>query len=73
MARKDKNIEIIENEKMVNGVLVSELTLKDEVIGTVKHDGDRYLAILPSGEESKINSSAEAVAHLLREYHLHRG
>lgn len=73
MARKDKNIEIIENEKMVNGTLVSELTLKDEVIGTVKQDGDRYLAILPNGEELKINSSAEAVAHLLREYHLHRG
>ncbi|WP_304652835.1 DUF2969 domain-containing protein [uncultured Ligilactobacillus sp.] len=73
MSKKERNIQIIENEKMVNGDLVLELTIQDEVIGSVKQDGMRYIAVLSNGEESKLNSRNEAVDYLLRDYHLHRG
>lgn len=56
MSRKERNIEIIENEKMVNGELVLELTINSEVIGTIKQDQTRYRAILANGEELKLNS-----------------
>lgn len=72
MSRKERNIEIIENEKMVNGELVLELTINSEVIGTIKQDQTRYRAILANGEELKLNSRNEAVDYLLRDYHLHR-
>lgn len=73
MSKKERNIQIIENEKMVNGNLVLELTIQDEVIGSVKQDGMRYIAVLSNGEELKLNSRSEAVDYLLRDYHLHRG
>ncbi|GAB9258818.1 MULTISPECIES: DUF2969 domain-containing protein [Ligilactobacillus] len=73
MSKKERNIQIIENEKMVNGNLVLELTIQDEVIGSVKQDGMRYIAVLSNGEKLKLNSRNEAVDYLLRDYHLHRG
>ena len=73
MSKKERNIQIIENEKMVNGNLVLDLTIQDEVIGSVKQDGMRYIAVLSNGEELKPNSRNEAVDYLLRDYHLHRG
>ncbi len=73
MSKKERNIQIIENENMVNGNLVLELTIQDEVIGSVKQDGMRYIAVLSNGEELKLNSRNEAVDYLLRDYHLHRG
>ena len=73
MSKKERNFQIIENEKMVNGNLVLELTIQDEVIGSVKQDGMRYIAVLSNGEELKLNSRNEAVDYLLRDYHLHRG
>lgn len=73
MSKKERNIQIIENEKMVNGNLVLDLTIQDEVIGSVKQDGMRYIAVLSNGEELKLNSRNEAVDYLLRDYHLPRG
>lgn len=73
LSKKERNIQIIENEKMVNGNLVLELTIQDEVIGSVKQDGMRYIVVLSNGEELKLNSRNEAVDYLLRDYHLHRG
>ncbi len=73
MSKKERNIQIIENEKMVNGNLVLDLTIQDEVIGSVKQDGMRYIAVLSNGEELKLNSRNEDVDYLLRDYHLHRG
>lgn len=48
---KDKNIQITEREKMVDGKLISELvTAHGDVIGTVLEDEARFKAVLPEGE-----------------------
>ncbi len=73
MSKREKNIQIIENEKMVNGQLVTELTIKDESLGTVSQDGKRFVAKLPSGEEFRVATQNEGIDVLIRDYHLHRG
>ncbi|WP_334115415.1 DUF2969 domain-containing protein [Ligilactobacillus sp.] len=74
MSKKDKNIQITEREKMVDGKLVSELvTARGDVIGTVLEDEDCFRAVLPDGEEFVLATREEAYGWILREYHLHRG
>lgn len=72
MARKEKNIEIFEEEKMVNGNVVLELKTEQDKIGTVEQDGNRFVVLLPNGETFKASSQKEAVNILIRDYHLHR-
>lgn len=73
MSKKDKNIQVIEEEKMINGQLVLELTTKKDKIGQVIAEANRFVAVLPSGERFKVTTQAEAVDLLIRDYHLHRG
>ncbi|KRM18850.1 hypothetical protein FC40_GL000635 [Ligilactobacillus hayakitensis DSM 18933 = JCM 14209] len=72
MSKKEKTIEIHENEKVINGVKVHQLTTKnDEVIGEVKPEGSKFIAALSSGEKFTVTRVEEGMAILLREYHLH--
>jgi len=73
VSKKDKTIQIIEEEKMINGQLVLELTTKKDKIGQVVTEAERFVAILPSGERFKVTTQDEAVDLLIRDYHLHRG
>ena len=73
MSKKDKNIPVIEEEKMINGQLVLQLTTKKDKIGQVIAEANRFVAVLPSGERFKVTTQAEAVDLLIRDYHLHRG
>lgn len=73
MSKREKNIEILEVEKIVDNNTITELTTKDqEVIGRILQDGERYIAELKNGETFRVSSQAEAMEILLREYHLHR-
>ncbi|KRL00126.1 DUF2969 domain-containing protein [Liquorilactobacillus capillatus] len=72
MARREKNIEVFEEEKMVNGNVVLELKTEQNEIGSVTQDGKRFVASLPNGETFKASSQKEAVNILIRNYHLHR-
>ena len=68
MSKREKNIEILEVEKIVDNNTITELTTKDqEVIGRILQDEKRYIAELKNGETFR-----EAMEILLREYHLHR-
>ncbi|MYZ28512.1 DUF2969 family protein [Ligilactobacillus salivarius] len=73
MSKREKNIEILEVEKIVDNNTITELTTKDqEVIGRILQDKKRYIAELKNGETFRVSSQAEAMEILLREYHLHR-
>ena len=73
MSKREKNIEILEVEKIVDNNTITELTTKDqEVSGRLLQDGQRYIAELKNGETFRVSSQAEAMEILLREYHLHR-
>lgn len=73
MSKREKNIEILEVEKIVDNNTITELTTKDqEVIGRILQVGKRYIAELKNGETFRVSSQAEAMEILLREYHLHR-
>lgn len=73
MSKREKNIEILEVEKIVDNNTITELTTKDqEVIGRILQDRKRYIAELKNGETFRVSSQAEAMEILLREYHLHR-
>lgn len=78
MSKKDKNIQITEEEKMVNGQLVTELTAKKSKLGQVIADQviadqDKFIAVLPSGERFNVKTENEALDLLIRDFHLHRG
>ena len=79
MSKREKNIEILEVEKIVDNNTITELTTKDqEVIGRIlqdeikNSDEKRYIAELKNSETFRVSSQAEAMEILLREYHLHR-
>ena len=73
MSKREKNIEILEVEKIIDNNTITELTTTDqEVIGRILQDGKRYIAELKNGETFRVSSQAEAMEILLREYHLHR-
>ena len=72
VSKKEKNIQIIEEEKMINGSLVLELTIKNESLGTITRDGKRFVVTLPNGEQLKVTTQNEGVNVLIRDYHLHR-
>ncbi|WP_241258943.1 DUF2969 domain-containing protein [Ligilactobacillus pobuzihii] len=69
--KKEKNIEVIEEEKKVNGVVISQLTLGKESLGTIQQDGKRYVVHFPNGEETHTTSKTAAIDTLIREFHLH--
>jgi hypothetical protein len=69
--KKEKNIEIVEEEKRINGILVSQLTLGKESIGTIRQDKKRYVVTFPNGEETHMSSRSAGIDALIREFHLH--
>ena len=71
VARKEKNIEIIANEKMDHGTLLTEYVVGEDVIGRVLPVDGAFQAELPDGRQFKLPSEDEAVDALIREYHLH--
>lgn len=71
MARKERNIEIIANEKMDHGTLLTEYVVGKNVIGRVLPVDGAFQAKLPDGRQFKLPSEDEAVDFLIREYHLH--
>lgn len=72
MSKKEKNIQIQENEKMLNGKQVYELVTQDgEVVGTVTEEESRFKAVNHNGEQMTLASRDEAYSWILRAYHLH--
>ncbi|WP_338433904.1 DUF2969 domain-containing protein [Ligilactobacillus saerimneri] len=73
MSKKEKNIAIIENERMIKGQVVLDLSIDHRSLGTVTQSGDEFVAKLPNGEVFRAKQQDEAVSFLIREYHLHQG
>lgn len=71
MSKKTKTIELIEDEKVIDGVKVAELKLGDESLGTVSPEENKFIASLPDGEKFSVKSHSEAVNILISHYHLH--
>ena len=71
MSKKTKTIELVEDEKVINGVTVAELKLGEKSLGTVKPEDDKFTARLPDGEKFSVKSQSEAVNILISHYHLH--
>lgn len=69
--KKEKNIEIIEEDKQENGVIVSQLTLGKQSVGSIRQDGKRYIVRFPNGEETRTSSRSAGIDALIREFHLH--
>ncbi|KRL04172.1 DUF2969 domain-containing protein [Liquorilactobacillus oeni] len=72
MSKREKNIEVIEEDKEVNGQFETILKIGTVGVGTIKQEGARFVALFPNGESFKAVSHEEAVNLLIREYHLHR-
>ncbi|MCC7667323.1 DUF2969 family protein [Liquorilactobacillus satsumensis] len=72
MSKREKNIEIVEEEKEVNGTPETNLKIGTVSVGSVKQDGQKFIAVFPNGETFRTGSHKEAVNLLIREYHLHR-
>lgn len=73
MSKREKNIEIIENEKMINGDVILELSVRHKSVGTVRFSGKEYVAKLPNGEQFRSRNQDDAESFLIRNYHLHHG
>ncbi|MGX5377222.1 DUF2969 domain-containing protein [Ligilactobacillus sp. LYQ135] len=71
MSKKTKTIELIEDEKIINGEKISELKLGDQSLGTIKDEDHKFIASLPSGDAFNAKSHEEAVNLLISHYHLH--
>lgn len=71
MSKKAKIIELVEDEKVVDGVSISELKLGDQLLGTVESDNNKFTASLPDGESFNVKSHEEAMNILISHYHLH--
>ncbi|AUJ29966.1 MAG: DUF2969 family protein [Liquorilactobacillus hordei] len=71
MSRKEKNIEIKEEEKVVNGETEIVLTIGSVALGSVRVSTRGFVALLPNGETFKTSSHDEAINLLIRDYHLH--
>ena len=72
MSKREKNNEVVEEDKKVNNQIETSLKIGSIDIGVIKQDGKRFVALLPNGETFKAVSHEEAVNLLIREYHLHR-
>ncbi|KRM90825.1 DUF2969 domain-containing protein [Liquorilactobacillus cacaonum] len=72
MSRKEKSIEIKENEQIVDGKTEIVLTVGSHSLGKIKISERGFVALLPNGETFKTSSHDEAVNLLIRDYHLHR-
>ena len=46
MSKKTKTIELVEDEKVINGVTVAELKLGEKSLGTVKPEDDKFTRYL---------------------------
>ncbi|WP_290032769.1 DUF2969 domain-containing protein [Ligilactobacillus cholophilus] len=72
MSKKTKTIELVEDEKVIDGIEISELKLGDQLLGTVTDDGkNKFTASLPDGESFNVKSHEEAMNLLISHYHLH--
>lgn len=71
MSKKTKTIELIEDEKIINGEKISELKLGDQSLGTIKDEDHKFIASLPNGDAFNAKSHEEAVNLLISHYHLH--
>ncbi|MFT8458104.1 MAG: DUF2969 domain-containing protein [Liquorilactobacillus ghanensis] len=72
MSKKEKNIEVVEEEKSLNGQTILELKIAEKILGQVIPDGQRFQAVFPDKSIFRTVSQKEAVNLLLRNYHLHR-
>ena len=71
MSKKTKTIELVEDEKVINGVTVAELKLGEKSLGTVKPEDDKRAISESDGEKFSVKSHSEAVNILISHYHLH--
>lgn len=71
MSKKEKNIEVIEEEKQKDGQTFLELKIGVQSLGTIIPDENHFQAVFPNGAIFHANSQREAANLLLREYHLH--
>jgi hypothetical protein len=72
VSKKEKNIEVVEEEKKLNGQTILELKIADNSLGQVIPDGQRFQAVFPNQSVFRTGSQKEAINLLLRNYHLHR-
>lgn len=71
VSKKVKMIELVEDEKVINGVTVSELKFGDRSLGTVQAEDNKFIANLPNGEKFNVQTHSEATNLLISYYHLH--
>lgn len=71
MSRREKNIEIKEEEKIVDGETEIVLTIGSATLGSVRVSKIGFVALLPNGETFRTSSHDEAINLLIRDYHLH--
>lgn len=71
MSKTEKNIQIFETEKMVNGKVMLELATKKTKLGMIELGDSRFIAIFPNGEQFRASSQDEAINLLIRNFHLH--
>lgn len=71
MSKKTKTIELVEDEKIINGITVLELKLGDRSLGTIQTEDDKFIASLPNGEKFNVQTHSEATNILISYYHLH--
>lgn len=71
MSKKTKTIELVEDERVINGATVSELKLGDRSLGTVQSKDNKFIASLPNGEKFNVQTRSEATNILISYYHLH--
>ncbi|GKS82397.1 hypothetical protein LPAF129_20830 [Ligilactobacillus pabuli] len=69
--KKEKNIEIVEEEQRIDGVMVSQFTLGKKSLGTIQQDGKRCVVRFPNGEETHTSNKSAGIDALIREFHLH--
>ncbi|KRM86361.1 DUF2969 family protein [Liquorilactobacillus vini] len=74
MSKKERNIEVIEEEREENGQTIVELKIGKQSLGVIKLNSriNRFQALLPNGSIYHTNTRVEAVNLLLRDYHLHQ-
>ncbi|MHC9532921.1 DUF2969 domain-containing protein [Dellaglioa sp. BT-FLS60] len=73
MSKKEKEIEVAENDIKINGEDAVSLTVGGIEIGTVMAKDTKFVATLSNGEIFKAKTRDEGIDTLLRDFHLHRG
>ncbi|PWF99534.1 DUF2969 domain-containing protein [Levilactobacillus bambusae] len=74
MSKKDKSVEVkLEERPLSDGTKETVLLIGRNEIGSIKPDGDRFVAKLDGGSDFRVKTIDTGIEQLLADYHLHRG